>query len=455
MRFYRETNLEFKKELGCEIPKDWEVVKIRDVYNVETGTTPSTKIKDYWENGTIKWLTPMDLSKLNGKIHISDSERKITEKALKDYNLTLMPKGSIILSTRAPVGYVAVIDDEMTFNQGCKGLIPKNRELICTEYYAYYLLSIKRELERLSGGSTFKELSKQALENLKILLPPLEEQKAIAQILSTVDEAIQKVNETIKKAERLKKGLMQELLTGRVRVRVEDGQMRFYKENNLRFIKELGAEIPKDWDVVRLGDVVTKIIDSPHKIPKKVKLGIPFVSVNYMLKFSDYNFFIDETVEGLEYISKNDFEEFSKRFDPEKGDILYSKWGTPGVAKLINTSTKFIGSCSVALIKTKKDRINSLYLVYSLNSQTVRLQILPYSKTSTRTEIHIGHIKKIIIPLPPLPEQQKIAEILSTVDKLIEVRKKQKDKLERVKKGLMNLLLTGKVRVVVNGERPR
>jgi len=197
--------MNYKQNQISKIPEDWKIVKIKDIFNVETGTTPSTKKREYWDGGTINWFTPTDLSKLNGKIHIRDSDRKITEKALKENNLILMSKGSIILSTRAPVGYAAMLEKEGTFNQGCKGLIPKESTQVNTLYYCYYLLSRNYVLQNLSGGSTFKELSKDRLENLLVHFPSLPEQKAIAKILSTVDEAIQKADESIAKTERLKK----------------------------------------------------------------------------------------------------------------------------------------------------------------------------------------------------------------------------------------------------------
>jgi len=214
----------------------------------------------------------------------------------------------------------------------------------------------------------------------------------------------------------------------------------FYKETNFKDT-EIGR-IPKEWEVARIRDVAKNVIDSPHRMPKRTSKGYPFVSVNYVLQFSDYNFYIDPNREGLEHIPKEEYEEFRKRFDTESGDIIYTKWGTPGVAKLVNTSEKFIGSCSVALIKPKRNMVLPLFLVYSLNSLTVRSQILPYSHTSTRTEIHIGHIKRIKIPLPPLKEQQKIAHVLMSIDKAIEAVNETIAKAERIKKGLMQELLT-------------
>ena len=212
---------EFKETETEKIPKDWKIKKIADLFSIETGTTPSTKQKKYWENGHVNWITPADMNKLNGRLFIENSERKVTEKGLKETNLTLMLNGSIIISTRAPVGYVVIAKDKTTFNQECKGLIPKNIKEINPIFYTYYLLSKKYLLENSSSGSTFKELSKKALENFIVLLPPILEQNKIAEILSTVDERIQLLKEKRNKLKRVKKGLMNELLTGRKRVKVE------------------------------------------------------------------------------------------------------------------------------------------------------------------------------------------------------------------------------------------
>ncbi|NPA62878.1 MAG: restriction endonuclease subunit S [Methanococci archaeon] len=209
----------FKKSEIGEIPEDWGVVEIKDVFDVKTGSTPSTKKSEYWENEEINWITPLDLSKLNEKIYIGYSERKITKIALEKCNLNLLPKGSIIISTRAPVGYVAVLTAESTFNQGCKGLVPKNNDLVNTEFYAYYLKFKKNLLENLSGGSTFKELSKSMLENFKIPLPPLEEQKAIAERLKAIDDLIEIKRKEKEQIEKAKKKVMELLLTGKVRVK--------------------------------------------------------------------------------------------------------------------------------------------------------------------------------------------------------------------------------------------
>ncbi|QEF94896.1 hypothetical protein FVF72_06885 [Methanothermobacter sp. KEPCO-1] len=208
---------EFKDSHVGRIPVDWGVSRVSEVFDVFTGTTPSTKIDEFWDDGDVVWVTPADMSNLNG-IMIADSERKVTVKALKRTNLNLIPKLSILISTRAPVGYVALNTVECVFNQGCKALVPKSH--VDTRYFAYYLLINKKRLQDLSGGSTFKELNKKTLEKIYLPVPPLEEQKRISEILQDVDRRLELLTERKVKLENIKRGLMNDLLTGKRRVRI-------------------------------------------------------------------------------------------------------------------------------------------------------------------------------------------------------------------------------------------
>jgi len=211
---------EFKNTEIGKLPKDWEIRKVTELFEVKTGTTPSTKQEAYWQKGTINWITPSDLSMLTDLIYIEESERKITGRALKEVNLSLLPRESIIISTRAPVGYVATTLRESTFNQGCKGLIPKYPEIL-SSFYCYYFRWCKTKLENLSSGSTFKELSKDRLENFRIPELTSTEQQEIAEILSSVDKWIDAFRNRKERLEKIKKGLMDDLLTGRKRVTLE------------------------------------------------------------------------------------------------------------------------------------------------------------------------------------------------------------------------------------------
>lgn len=209
----------FKETAIGEIPKVWNLKQIKDIFKVKTGTTPSTKNLEYWENGNIIWITPADMSRRES-VEISNSKRKVTIKALKGTNLSIIPKNSIIISTRAPVGYVALTSHESTFNQGCKGLIPKNRDDVDALFFYYYLLSKHNRLQHLSGGSTFKELSKDTLMKIYVPIPSLLEQQNIAKILSNIDYKLDNENKRKEKLERIKTGLMNDLLIGKKRVKI-------------------------------------------------------------------------------------------------------------------------------------------------------------------------------------------------------------------------------------------
>ncbi len=438
LQFYKEERLKFVEELGCEIPEDWEVKPLKKLFDVKTGTTPDTKNKEYWEDGDVNWLTPTDLSKLNGKTHISDSERKITKKALKDYNLNILPKGSIIISTRAPVGYVAVLDVEATFNQGCKGLVP--RVQLNPDYYCYYLRSIRNKLESLSGGSTFRELSKKMLEELIVPEPPLQEQKAIAEILSTVDKAIEKTDEIIAKTERLKKGLMQELLTGRVRVKVENGKISFYKETRFKDT-EIG-KVPEDWEVVRLG----KIGDFQYGITVSAKeedtgvklLRITDIKNGGIIDWSEVPYCEISTKELSKYALK-------------VGDILFARIGaTTGKTCYIDREvTAVFGSYLIRFLPKSGSEIDTKFLFFFTQSQQYWSQVDKLKGGQLKKGLNTRLLAELRLPLPPLQEQKAIAEILSTVDRKLEIERKEKERLERIKKGLMDVLLTGKIRVKV------
>lgn len=195
--------------------------KLIDIFNIETGTTPSTKHPVYWANGSVNWLTPSDLSKLTYHMYVGESERKITPKAVKDANLIVMPPEAIIISTRAPVGYVAVLKEESAFNQGCKGLIPKQYNTIIPSFYAYYLICQKKTLNNMSSGSTFKELTKDTLANLTIPFPSISEQKKFVEILQSYDAKIDNEMSQKSRLEKLKRQLMSDLLTGRKRVAIK------------------------------------------------------------------------------------------------------------------------------------------------------------------------------------------------------------------------------------------
>ncbi|HOM02774.1 MAG TPA: restriction endonuclease subunit S [Acetivibrio sp.] len=205
---------EFKDtEIGT-IPKEWEVVKLGEVVEIVNGATPSTKVEKYWVNGSIPWATPSDITS-NGK-YISATEKYITEDGLKNSSMTLLPSGSILMTSRATIGEKCINTLPMATNQGFKSMICSER--IQNEFLYYMIDLVKIDFIKLASGSTFLEISKKDIELYKILLPPIQEQIYIANILCQVDKNIELCADKKESLQKLKNALLQKLLTGKIRV---------------------------------------------------------------------------------------------------------------------------------------------------------------------------------------------------------------------------------------------
>lgn len=166
---------------------EWREFKIKDIADVVGGGTPSTAINEYW-NGDIPWLTPKDLT---GYIRnfISHGERFITKKGLENSSARLLPKGTVLLTSRAPIGYVAIAENEICTNQGFKSLVP-NPDKAHNLFLLYWIKTNVEYLQSIGTGTTFQEISGSVLKDVDIILPPLPEQKAIAEVLSSLDDKI-------------------------------------------------------------------------------------------------------------------------------------------------------------------------------------------------------------------------------------------------------------------------
>ncbi len=302
-------------------------------------------------------------------------------------------------------------------------LIKYNDNLINT--YAYYFMNssifINQLLSKIAS-TTLQAVNKANFKSIKIPLPPLEEQKKIADILSTVDKKIAFVEENINATEELKKGLMQKLLTEGI------GHTEF-KDSEL-------GRIPKSWEIDILNNL-SKVTDSLHMTPEFEEEGFSMVRVadikNGKLNLSN----------ALK-VSKEMYELFTKSYIPKKKDIVLSRVGSYGVSSFVDTEEPFCMGQNTVIINPK---IDSFYLYSILNSEEIKKQIENLSYGSGYKSLSLKNIRELKIKLPPLEEQKQIAEILSTVDKKLENLKEKKQSFEELKKGLMQKLLTGEVRV--------
>jgi len=409
----------FKQTGIGKIPKEWEVVRISQIGKVITGTTPSTKVEEYW-GGNYPFVTPTDFSTSK---YVYKTERSVTKKGANKGKI--IPKDSVMVTCIASVGEVALASSECITNQQINSIICNQN---ANPHYIYYALFFRKNLLKGWAGVTTTPIIKKSLfEKFPIPLPPLPEQQKIAEILSTVDSAIEKVNQAIEKTQRLKKGLMQKLLTKGI------GHNEF-KDTEI-------GRIPKEWEVVRLGEV-GNIRYGLSQPPEITPYGIPMIRATNIKR--------GKIVEdGILRVNPKTIPK-SKNPYLKKGDIIVVRSGAyTGDIGLV--TTEWVGAIVGydLIITPKKEKIKPKFLAYYLLSSSVQIYFSTQKERSAQPHLNSKELSRTLIFLPPLPEQQKIAEILSTVDKRLELLKKKKEKLERIKKGLMNDLLTGRRRVKV------
>jgi type I restriction enzyme S subunit len=295
--------------------------------------------------------------------------------------------------------------------------------------FLYYFLAKNFQVFRgTTTGTGIPHVNKKVFDEFLVPIPSLKEQQKIAEILSTVDEAIQKTNEIIVKTERLKKGLMQELLTKGI------GHKEF-KDTEI-------GRMPKDWEVVKLGDITNikrGASPRPKGDPKYFGGDIPWIKISDLSKYKKgiYLLATDDTVT----------EEGRKRSVYVKdGSLIISNSGTIGEPAIVKTGC---GGCihDGLILLTPLIKIEKLFLYYFFEHKKGEFQIR--AQKGTQGNMNTTLWKMVKLPLPSIQEQQKIVEILSTVDKKLEIERNEKARLEKLKQGMMDLLLTGEIRVKI------
>uniref|UniRef100_UPI0032180E12 restriction endonuclease subunit S n=1 Tax=uncultured Draconibacterium sp. TaxID=1573823 RepID=UPI0032180E12 len=195
--------IRFKNENGNDFP-EWDEKKLGEVYEIVGGGTPETTKKEYW-NGTIEWFTPTEIKSK----YIESSDRKITQNGLQKSSAKLLPKGTLLFTSRATIGDVGFCSKECCTNQGFQSFVPNEKNEI--EFLYYWILKNRKEFIRRSSGSTFLEISKKEIQKIKLFLPSLKEQQKIASFLSALDNKIELVSQQIEQTTTWKKGLLQKM----------------------------------------------------------------------------------------------------------------------------------------------------------------------------------------------------------------------------------------------------
>lgn len=258
-----------------ELPDGWIETILGEVAKIASGSTPSTKKDEYW-NGNISWITPKDLSGFQNR-YISKGEKSITPEGLKNSSAKLLPINTVLFSSRAPIGYVAIAEQELATNQGFKNLICK-KEVTHYLFIYYWLIRNSDYVEKLSSGSTFSEASAFLMRSLEINIPSLPEQKAIAAVLSAFDDKIELLREQNQTLETLAQTIFKEWF---VHFNFPDQDGKPYRDNVGEMVDSELGEIPQGWRVGKLSEF-GKIICG--KTPPKSKTeyfgdDIPFIKI--------------------------------------------------------------------------------------------------------------------------------------------------------------------------------
>ena len=316
----------------------WEKVKIKDIANTMSGGTPNRSILEFYEHGDIPWLKTGELKKK----FIYHTEEMITELAVQKSSAKIVPENSVIVAMYgATVGNLSINKIPLTTNQACCSILPKEEKLD-GEFLYYYLSRDKEKLIKMAAGGAQPNISQQLIKDYEILIPSLKEQKKIAEILSSVDAAIEKTEQVIAKTEEVKKGLMQQLLTKGI------GHTEFKQT-------EIG-EIPLTWDLVKLEEVTQLITKGTTPTTYGYKFednGVNFIKVENLRQSINSNELLKISYECHEKLQRSQL---------QIGDILFSIAGTLGSTYIVDESILPCNTNQALSIIRLKNNVNICYI---------------------------------------------------------------------------------------------
>jgi len=429
---YRRTHISWAK--SC--PKEWSELALKRLFRIENGSTPKSSEASYW-NGDIPWATPDDLGAL-GQVAIARTRRYITRDGYNGCGTSLVPPGSILVSTRAPIGHLAIAAVPICTNQGCRSLVPRTTS-VDSRYFYYQLIIARQELKALGQGSTFRELGSSQLRDIRVISPPAHEQRTI---ITFLDRETKKIDELIATKQRLIE-LLQEKRMALISQAVTKGL-----DPNVE-MKDSGhpvlGAIPTPWSATRPKFICTHIVDGVHHTPDYIDEGVPFVTVKNLTAGGGISF------EDTKLISPTDHYEFCKRAHPERGDILLTKDGTLGVPRVVETDREFSIFVSVALLKIRRELIDPYFLKYAFESEVVVAQFSARQLGSALKHLHLEEISTISVPLPPRNEQKRIVAWLRDETKQLEDLTNRVndgvDRLREYRSALISAAVTGQIDV--------
>lgn len=413
-----------------KVPSHWNMAKLKYDFHIYAGATPKTENPIYWD-GDIIWITPADY-KTSDK-YVSQGKRTISKEGYQSCNTQIVPKGSLIFSKRAPIGTIAIAVNELCTNQGCLSCVPKD----VSSTYFFYIISVSTEAFELLGyGATFKEISANDFANVKLPLPPLSEQQAIASYLDAktkpIDDIIAKREKQIELLEEMKSTIISRAVTKGLN---PEAQM---KDSGIEWI----GEIPEGWDVIKTS-FLFQLIGSgttPSKnAPNYAEEGL------YWLQTGDFNDnYVNDT---SKYITDLAVQNCSALTLFPKGCLVIAMYGASiGKLGILNIESYTNQACCV-LGREKNILIKFAFYAYKAG----RKALINESRGGGQPNISQDIISHFKIPVPPINEQCNVIAYLDTetskIDTRIAKRRKQIELLQEYKQALITAAVTGKIDV--------
>ena len=421
-----------RKYDDVELPEGWRTVRLDAIADVIGGSTPSRDRDEFW-GGSIPWVVPSEITSLSGRC-LTYTNECITEAGLQAAGLKILPAGSVLLTSRATIGAAAINTRPVATNQGFQNLVAKDGTNSVWLYYC--ISSMRRELDRRAAGSTFAEISRDNVRSLPILYPPLPEQRAIADVLDSIDVAIERTEAVIAATETLRDSLLHELLTRGV-----PGWHTEWKD-----VPGIGT-IPANWEVGRLGEV---IMDGPTNGIYKPELdygdGSPIIRID--------DFISGELVNHDRLRRVRVEPQELQRYAVGEGEILINRVnslshiGKTVLVPAVDEATLFESN----MMKLKlNDRVHPKFGEIVLLSSFARRHFVARAKKAVQqASINQQDVAALPFPLPSMPEQQTIVDFVQSVDRRIDASRIINVSLVQAKSTVADALLTGRIRLEVD-----
>ena len=396
-------------------------MKLSEIGQIVAGGTPKTKIEEYW-NGDVPWITPKDLSSHAG-MYISRGERNISQVGLDNSSAKLLPKGTVLFTSRAPIGYVAIARNEVTTNQGFKSIIVNDEH---DNIFTYYLLKNNIDIiENHANGSTFKEISGSVMKSLEFGIPSLREQKAIAHILSTLDDKIEVNNQINKTLENMAQAIFKQWFV-HFEFPNENGEP--YKSSGGEMVESELGTIPKGWEVVQFRDIFRFV---KGKKPKTI---------------AECEFKDSEKYLTIDVLNRNSvlFCSKEKVIEANSEDVLMVMDGASSGA--VYFGQKGVVASTLAKLELISQKVSNQFLFYAI--KYFENDIKTHTTGSAIPHTDKEYTYRLMIALPnDISLQTKIDDLLCDISDTFIAREQENAVLKATRDTLLPKLMSGEIRV--------